>query len=146
MRGLSARSTTDSLWQRAALTAVAEALVQAREYERAVQVARSITDSDGQARALTAVAEALAQVREYERAVHVARSISDPNGQADALTAVAEALSQAGQIAFARRSLALALQAGHLSTTLPALARLMPSVLAEVAGSDFGNSLPRTGQ
>jgi tetratricopeptide (TPR) repeat protein len=119
-----ARSHTYPYDQAEALAAVSEALVQAGQAERAVQVvgeaervARSVTDPAGRDSALFVVARALARLGQAEWATAVARSITTraggrsrwfapppdhqfppPPAQSSALSLVAEILAQVGEL------------------------------------------------
>jgi hypothetical protein len=99
-----ARSLTRPYDQVRALTAVATALAEAGQPDRALslaadaeQAARSITRPYYQAWALTDVATALAKAGQWDRAEQTAHSITQVYDQAKALTAVATALAKAGQ-------------------------------------------------
>jgi hypothetical protein len=133
---------------------VADALVQAGEQARAMQVAadaeqiaRGITYPSYQAVASAGVDGAFAQAGEHDRggpvatdAEQIARGITNPYDQAGALADVAGALADAGDARWAARLLGAALRVGDW-TRLPldVVTDVRPDVIRTIAAATTSN-------
>jgi hypothetical protein len=81
-----------------ALQSVAEAIAEAGDHDRAVEIARSITDHSQQARALRAVSEVVTRLGEPDQAEQIVRTITDPAEQIHALQSIIDRIEPAQKL------------------------------------------------
>ncbi len=112
-----------------ALARLAESIAAAGDLDRAETLARSITRSHARAQALIVLVRVAAEAGDLDRAEALAQSLDQPPWQAEALAGIAEAVDSPRT----RRGLAAALRAGSWTLSLPALARMAPEAVREVA-------------